>query len=440
VIHLNQTTVTSKSVDTNGDSKVDTVYWTGTTGADTISVASDAVNKGLVNVMDAGAGNDSLVGGDWGDLFMPGAGNDTIDGGANINNTEDRVVVSGSGSAFTVNAVQKTVLTFSALPSTEKVYLSLGDQAIEATKGSTTAATAAALASAIQAVFKLSANVSTTTTAKVGDTSLTLNTDTSVTLQKGMVVKVSSSAFYSVNAAISSDVKDATSGNVTGKAWSLTLDKALATVPTGTVTVLRAGQDFTVTAADNKVTILSTGAILGADSATSVLGITSDHYTEVKNTLSSETDVLRNIEKLVFDDATMSLAPTLSSKVSNDTYATILKVIGTDLADLLVSTNADESFQVGAGDHVVIGDKSGADEVRGFVAGAGGSVLTINLGANDTDGLNGTGVDTVAEILARASQQGSDVSFNLGGGNSILLVGVTQTDLVSGNFEMVHAI
>jgi len=440
VIHLNQTTVTSKSVDTNGDSKVDTVYWTGTTGADTISVASDAVNKGLVNVMDAGAGNDSLVGGDWGDLFMPGAGNDTIDGGANINNTEDRVVVSGSGSAFTVNAVQKTVLTFSALPSTEKVYLSLGDQAIEATKGSTTAATAAALASAIQAVFKLSANVSTTTTAKVGDTSLTLNTDTSVTLQKGMVVKGSSSAFYSVNAAISSDVKDATSGNVTGKAWSLTLDKALATVPTGTVTVLRAGQDFTVTAADNKVTILSTGAILGADSATSVLGITSDHYTEVKNTLSSETDVLRNIEKLVFDDATMSLAPTLSSKVSNDTYATILKVIGTDLADLLVSTNADESFQVGAGDHVVIGDKSGADEVRGFVAGAGGSVLTINLGANDTDGLNGTDVDTVAEILARASQQGSDVSFNLGGGNSILLVGVTQTDLVSGNFEMVHAI
>ena len=442
VIHLNQTTVTSKSVDTNGDNKVDTVFWTGTSGADTITVASDAVNKGLVNVVDAGAGNDSLVGGDWGDVFTPGAGNDTIDGGANINNTEDRVVVSGNRSAFTVNAVQKTVLTLSALPTTAKVYLSLGDQAIEATKGSTTAETATALASAIQAAFKLSASVSTTSgsTPTAGSNALTLNTDTSVTLQKGMVVKVSSSEFYTVNSAISTDIKDATSGNVTGKTWSLTLDKALVTAPTGSVTVLRAGQDFNVTAVDNKVTILSTGAILGADTATSVLGITSDHYTEVKNTTSGETDVLRNIEKLVFDDATMSLAPTLSSKVSNETYATILKVMGTDLADLLVSTSANESFQVGAGDHVVLADGSGADDVRGFVAGAGGSVLTINLGANDTDGLNGTGVDTVAEILARANQQGSDVSFNLGGGNSILLVGVTQTDLVSGNFEMVHAI
>ena len=214
----------------------------------------------------------------------------------------------------------------------------------------------------------------------------------------------------------------------------------MVTAPTGSVTVLRAGQDFNVTAVDNKVTILSTGAILGADSATSVLGITSDHYTEVKNIISSETDVLRNIEKLVFDDASMSLAPTRSSKVSNDTYATIMKVIGTDLADLLVSTNANESFQVGAGDHVVLADSSGTDDVRGFVAGAGGTVLTINLGANDTDGFNGTGVDTVAEILARANQQGSDVLFDLGAGNSILLVGVTQTDLVSGNFEMVHAI
>ena len=46
----------------------------------------------------------------------------------------------------------------------------------------------------------------------------------------------------------------------------------------------------------------------------------------------------------------------------------------------------------------------------------------------------------LAEVLALAKQQGSDVSLNLGGGNSVLLVGVTQTDLVAGNFEMVHAI
>ncbi len=441
VIHLNQTSVTSKSVDTNGDNKVDTVYWTGTAGADTISLASDSVNKGLVNVMDAGAGNDSLVGGDWGDVFTPGAGNDTIDGGANINNTEDRVVVTGNKADYSVNAVQKTVLTLSALPTTAKVYLNLGDQAIEATKGNTTAETATALANAIQAAFKLSATVSSTSgsTPTAGSNALTLNTETNVTLQKGMVVKVSNTEFYTISAAISSNLTN-DAGSVTGKAWSLTLDKALLTAPTGSLSVLRVGQAFEVTAVGDTVTVLATGAILGADTATSVLGINADHYTEVKNIASGQTDVLRHIEKLVFDDATMSLAPTLSSKVSNETYATILKVMGTDLADLLVSTSADESFQVGAGDHVVLADGSGADEVRGFVAGAGGSVLTINLGANDTDGLNAIGVDTVAEILARANQQGSDVSFNLGGGNSILLVGVTQTELVNGNFEMVHTI
>ncbi len=441
VIRLAQTTVTSKSVDTNGDNKVDTVFWTGTTGADTI-----AGSKKLVNVIDAGAGSDALTGGDWGDMFMPGAGNDTIDGGANINNTEDSVVMAGNKSSFNVNAVQKTVLTFDTLPAGTTVSMSLGDQSLQATVSTLTdpasakAATASAMAASILAAFKLSATVSSSTTPKVGDSTLTLNTDTSVVLQKGMVLKISGSEFYTINAASASDVTDAASGNVTGKAWSLTLDKALVTAPSGSVSVLRAGQDFSVTATDNKVTILSTGAILGADSANSALSIASDYYTEVKNTTSSETDVLRNVEKLVFDDATLSLAPTLSSKVSNESYKTILKVVGTDLADLLISTSADESFQVGAGDHLVLADSSGNDEVRGFVAGAGGTVLTINLGANDTDGLNGTGIDTIAEILARASQQGNDVYFNLGNGHSVLLVGVTLTDLANGNFEVVHAI
>ena len=441
VIHLNQTTVTSKLVDTNGDNKVDSIFWTGTSGSDNITG-----NINLVNLMEGGAGNDVLIGGDWGDVFTPGAGNDTIDGGANINNTEDRVLVSGNKSGFTVNAVQKTVLTFNTVPTDSIISMNLGDQTIQASvstlsdAASAKAATANTMATAILAAFKLSANVSTTTTPKIGDASLTLNTDPTVVLHEGMVVRVGTAEFYTVNSAISSDVKDNSTGNVTGKAWSLTLDKALTSAPLGQVSVLRAGQEFSVVATGDKVTILSTGAILGADSSSSALSITSDHYTEVKNTSTNESDVLRNIEKLVFDDATMSLAPTLSSKVSNETYKTILKVVGSELADLLVSTRADESFQVGAGDHVVLGDKSGADEIRGFVAGAGGSVLTINLGANDTDGLNGTGVDTVTEILGRANQQGSDVSLNLGGNNSVLLVGVAQSDLVSSNFEVVHAI
>ena len=87
----------------------------------------------------------------------------------------------------------------------------------------------------------------------------------------------------------------------------------------------------------------------------------------------------------------------------------------------------------------MLGDHSGVDQARGFVAGSGGDVLSILLGSNDTDGLNGTGVDTVAEIMAHAAQQGSDTWVDLGAGNSILLVGVSSSSLTSANFEIVHA-
>jgi len=441
VMHLTQTTVTSKKVDTNNDNKLDTVYWTGTSKADVITGS-----QSLTNIIEGGAGNDSLSGGDLGDVFTPGAGNDTIDGGGNSNGVEDRVIESGNKSNYSVASVQKTVLTVGSVSGTTSVSLVLGDQTVTASttkvvNNATVQASATEVAnnlsSAIQAAFKLS--VTAQANQKSGDSTLKVDSDAATTLQKGMEIKVGSD-LYAITKATAENTIDTTTGAVTGKSWTLTLDKALSSAPSGSLNVLRTGQDFSVSAADNKVTVLVTGAILGADSVSAALSIANDRYTAVKLTTSGETDVLRNVEKLVFDDATMTLAPTVSTKVSSDTYKAILKIVGTDLADLLVSSASNESFQVAAGDHVVMGDNSGKDEVRGFVAGDGGTVLTLNLGANDSDGLNGTGVDTVAEILGRAKQQGADVSLNLGGGNSVLLVGVTQTDLVNGNFEVVHAI
>ena len=166
-----------------------------------------------------------------------------------------------------------------------------------------------------------------------------------------------------------------------------------------------------------------------------------NRYTAVTDG-NSETDTLVNIEKLLFDDQAMSLIASQSAKatMSSAGITTTWKVKGTSLSDLLIGTSENEIFYGYSGsDHLVLADGSGTDQTRDFVAGSGGDVLSILLGADDSDGLNGTGVDTASEVMARANQQGDDTVIDLGAGNQITLVGVTSSDLVSANFEIVNA-
>ncbi|NBX55083.1 MAG: hypothetical protein EBT70_08480 [Betaproteobacteria bacterium] len=151
------------------------------------------------------------------------------------------------------------------------------------------------------------------------------------------------------------------------------------------------------------------------------------------------TDQLVNIEQVVFSDA----ATDLSFKTSKTAAwgATGLEVstlyTGTALSDLMVSTAANEVFVGMSGsDHFVIPDAAGIDTIKDFLTGAGGDVLTLLLGIGDTDGLNGTGVDTVTEALAKGSQQGADTVFDFGAGNTVRLVGVSLGDLTADNFEV----
>ncbi len=71
---------------------------------------------------------------------------------------------------------------------------------------------------------------------------------------------------------------------------------------------------------------------------------------------------------------------------------------------------------------------------------AGGDVITAVLGLNDTDGLNASGVDKGSELMAKGTQQGADVLFDLGLGNSLRLVGVLVDDLKLENFGVLTAI
>jgi hypothetical protein len=85
----------------------------------------------------------------------------------------------------------------------------------------------------------------------------------------------------------------------------------------------------------------------------------------------------------------------------------------------------------------VIGDQSGRDVIGDFDA-VGGDTLVFLLGEGDTDGLNGTGVDTAAEVLARASAEGTSTRIDLGSNHSLLLLGVTLSSLSSASFEILN--
>ena len=68
----------------------------------------------------------------------------------------------------------------------------------------------------------------------------------------------------------------------------------------------------------------------------------------------------------------------------------------------------------------------GADTIFGFAAGAG-SEDKINLGAFQN-------VSTFADVLARATQVGSDTVINFGGGDTLTLRNVARSSLAADDF------
>ena len=226
------------------------------------------------------------------------------------------------------------------------------------------------------------------------------------------------SGIYTVKSAVKTAAEGATDN------WALTLTTTLGTAP--------------ATAASVSVTESNT------DTTLAVGGAAYDRWFDVANISGTvETDTLRGIEQLLFSDVAMDLSFKTSQKAVFGTtgLSTVTKVTGTELADLLQSTSSDEIFNGGLGaDRFVFGDDNGSDEIRGFAAGDGGDVITVILGLTDTDGLNATGVDTASELLAKAVQQGDDVVFDFGLGNSLRLAGVLVDDLSVANFGILTSI
>jgi Ca2+-binding RTX toxin-like protein len=370
--------VKSVEVDTDGNKKVDQKIWTGTDGNDSIVGAQD-----LSNVIDSGAGNDVLTGGLLGDVFKPGDGNDTIDGGLNQGLAAD-------GSAA------KDVVMFSGLRS---------DYGIHKQQAAST-------------IFSGQVDVGDVFSLQVGSASYTVTASSDInTLAKvaqGFETQIESITGGVTGAVVTVDATNVAQVKLTVQTADL-YTSLMASVTQGTATDKTAAASATVYDRWVEVSTPATG-------------------------VASQTDVLRGIEELMFADQSYSLSPSLTTKATwGDTgLESTTYVTGTALADLLLGSSSQEHFKGGAGaDRFVMADQSGRDVIGDFDA-VGGDTLVFLLGEGDTDGLNGTGVDTAAEVLARASAEGTSTRIDLGSNHSLLLLDVTLSSLSSASFEILN--
>lgn len=131
---------------------------------------------------------------------------------------------------------------------------------------------------------------------------------------------------------------------------------------------------------------------------------------------------------------------------------------GEDDADVLLGDGGDDALSGGAGDDVLVGGAgfdylaggAGNDELTGgegddtFVVRSGeGSDRILDFGAGGASGdiiqLVGTGWSSFAQVSSNATQNGADVVINLGGGQTLTLVGVNLASLNENDFAFAAA-
>jgi glucose/arabinose dehydrogenase len=123
------------------------------------------------------------------------------------------------------------------------------------------------------------------------------------------------------------------------------------------------------------------------------------------------------------------LTPSVALSDGNDSLVGLAgndKLFGGAGADLLDGGPGDDFLNGGAGDDRFIyraGD--GADTIFGFAAGAG---------SEDRIRVTVPGINTFADVMARATQVGSDTLIDFGGGDSITLRNVLRSSLNADDF------
>jgi Ca2+-binding RTX toxin-like protein len=459
--------VTSELIDTDGDKVVDLVRVSGTDAADTVTPTSSQMS--LSFEIDSGEGDDILTGGDYADIFKPGAGNDLIIGGKNLDmdangvQLPDQVLLSGKRADFTVAKIRESSFTLTGdYEIGDVINVALGDISVRHVATSTDKAVIAdALATAIEAAVT-AANDEDGATEKIITAAFDAGSGKITVKATDNLISAIVSAENGLQAA-----KDDSGNPIASASTSETVDGDLltfGTFPTG----VRAGDFVKLTAesvtgvyevkstnSDAKTVTLessvSDASLIAAlsltvdfyetnsDDTQASSAVTYETYTQV--TKGSETDTLKGIERIVFEDQSVSLIATRSASATlgTDGVEVVYRVNGTSIADVINGTAENEIFNGGGGaDHFVIASGSGDDEIRGFST-DDGDVITFLLGAASGTGLNnlGTAFDEFNEVDARSQLQGENLVIDLGGGNSVTLVGVTSLDAT--DVEFIHA-
>jgi Ca2+-binding RTX toxin-like protein len=138
----------------------------------------------------------------------------------------------------------------------------------------------------------------------------------------------------------------------------------------------------------------------------------------------SSTDKLNNIERLIFEDASVDIGITSTAKLSFGSLGLVkeTRFSGTDFVDTFYPTS-------------LPGGQSGRDVIMNFEAGRDGDRIVI---AGDPSLANLTGVDSkFAAIRAQFVDSERGALITLDSTNEILLVGVKTDDLIAGNFQFI---
>lgn len=439
LVRIGVSGVTSKLVDVDGNGAVDTKVWVG-------SASHDAIigDTNLINIIDASNSSAHLSGGSKGDAFYVAAdqgrevagqifGNVVYGGGG-----KDTVSYSDVSTNYDIHAVAHATLTVRSLADIELSIAGLTVTVEVTDQVTTTDQLAAALRQAVADAMVLRATVAETVS---DQRQIKLTTSETVELATGMKVVVADEA-HEIQALDSIAATDS-DGNIT-VTWTLSLPSVVSVTENASLDILTVGSSVRTSADGGQVDVEVTATVLPVEIISGDVAVTVARWMEVaSNEEGVAADQLFDVEQVIFNDQSFALGASYASKalVENGQTLEFTKVTGTSFSDLLYSTEDNEIFVSGAGsDHIVIRDDSGSDRVWDFRVGSGGDVLVLELGATDTDGLNGTGVDTQAELMARATQVSEDVSVNLGNGNSIQLVGINVDELTAANFAVVHTI
>jgi hypothetical protein len=416
----------------------------------------------------AGAGNDKLFGGDGDDILSGDSGNDTLDGGAGT----DTAKYSGNQSGYAVHKAQAATFVFSGLVEigdTYSVKVASQSYSYVAVANDTLQNVATNLKNQIETVSTGPAAV----TVNVG--ALDMNFTSTQTDDAIAITVQAVDRFPGVQASVVNGVRTIDGGftvngaNQTGTSLSyidpLPADtKAITSGMSVTYSSVVGGvsvrsDSYAVgTANSNTLTLdrpMTTTPINGsllevkapnADLSGKASTTTYDRWVEVSKIDAgnrTETDILKNVEKIEFSDTTLNLDPvtTTRSTTVGGVTQTVTEVTGTTLSDLLFDTSANQVFSGGSGQNtIVLSNGSGNDTVQDFKAGANGDVITIQLGGTGATGINGTTVDTPTEVLANATSSAAGTTIDLGAGNTVLLAGVSTSSLVSSNIEVVPAL